>query len=90
LDVVHSSKMTTLEVEFEFWEKRKKSHGIRSGEYVAAEPLKCLFWPKIRSRRWQCDREHCRDAASKCPQTLAGHDELFFLDVQGPHDSTVY
>ena len=24
---------------------------------VAAEPLKYLFWPKIRSRRWQCDKE---------------------------------
>jgi len=44
---------------------------------VAAEPLKYLFWPKIRSRKWQCDREHCCNAASKCPQSLAGHDELF-------------
>ena len=32
LDVVHRSKMTTFEVEFEFREK-KKSHGLRSGEY---------------------------------------------------------
>ena len=44
---------------------------------VAAEPLKYLFWPKIRSGRWQCDREHCHDAASKCPQSLTGHDEPF-------------
>jgi hypothetical protein len=32
LDVVHSSKMTTCEVEFEFLEKGK-SHGLRSDEY---------------------------------------------------------
>jgi len=45
---------------------------------VAEEPLKYLLWPNIHSRRWQCDREHCRDVASKCPQSLAGHDEPFF------------
>jgi len=49
---------------------------------VAAEPLKYLFWPKIRSRRWQCDRKHCRDAASKCPQSLAEHDETFLWVVK--------
>jgi hypothetical protein len=32
LDVVHTFKMTMLEVEFEF-RKRKKSHGIRSSKY---------------------------------------------------------
>ena len=47
---------------------------------VAAEALKCLFWPKNRLWRWQCDREHCRDAASKCPQSLAEHDEPFFSE----------
>ena len=31
-DVVHSSKMTTFEVEFEFREK-EKLHGLRSSEY---------------------------------------------------------
>jgi hypothetical protein len=31
LDVVHSSKMTTFEVEFEFWEK--KSYRLRSDEF---------------------------------------------------------
>jgi len=45
---------------------------------VTAEPLKYHFWPKIRSRRWQCDREHCHDVASKCLQSMAGHDEPFF------------
>ena len=47
------------------------------------------LWSKIRSRRWQCDREHCRDAASKCLRSLVGQDEPFFWVVQGPHDSTV-
>jgi hypothetical protein len=32
LDIVHSFKLTTFEVEFEFQEK-KKSHGLRLGEY---------------------------------------------------------
>ena len=44
---------------------------------LAAEPMKYLLWLKIRSRRWQCDRQHCRDAASKCPKSLAGHDDPF-------------
>ena len=55
----------------------------------AAEPLEFPFWSKIRSRRWQCDREHCHDAASKYLQSLAGHNEPFFWVIQGPHDSTV-
>ena len=55
----------------------------------AVEPLEYPFWLKILSQRWQCDRERCRDAVSMCPQSLARHDEPFFLS-QGPHDSTVY
>ena len=55
----------------------------------AAVPLEYNFWSKIRSWRWQCDRELCRDAAPKCQQSLAGHDEPFFWVVQGTHDSTV-
>ena len=43
LDVVHSSKMTTFEVEFEFWE-RKKSHGLRSGEYGGCETTEIPFF----------------------------------------------
>jgi hypothetical protein len=31
-----------------------------------SEPLEYPFWSKCRSRRWQGDREHSRDAASKC------------------------
>ena len=41
------------------------------------EPLEYPFWSNIRSRRWQCDRKRCRDAASKCPQSLAEHNEPF-------------
>jgi hypothetical protein len=33
----------------------------------ASEPLEYPFWSKRHSRRWQCDRERSRDAASKCP-----------------------
>ena len=55
----------------------------------AVEPLEYPFWSKMHSQRWQCDREHCRDAASKCLQSLAGHDEPFFRVIQGPHDRTV-
>ena len=55
----------------------------------AAEPLEYPFWSNILSLKWQCDRECCHDAASKCPQSLAGHDEPFFRVVQGPHVSTV-
>ena len=54
-----------------------------------AEPLEYPFWSKLPSRRWQCDRGRCRDAASKCLQSLPGHDEPFFWIVQGAHDSTV-
>jgi hypothetical protein len=39
LDVIHSFKMTTFEVEFAFREK-EESHRLRSGEYAAVEPLK--------------------------------------------------
>jgi len=39
----------------------------------AAEPLEYPFCWKFRSGRWQCDRKHCCDAASKCPQSLARH-----------------
>ena len=56
----------------------------------SAETLDYPFWSKICSPRWQCDRERCRDAASKCPQSLTLHDEPFFWVVQGPHDSTLY
>ena len=56
---------------------------------VAAEPLEYTFWSKIRSRRWQCDRKRCRDAASKRPQSLAGHDKPFFGVIQGSHDSSL-
>ena len=44
----------------------------------AVEPLEYPFWLKIHSQRWQCDRECCRDSASKCLQSLVGHDEPFF------------
>ena len=44
----------------------------------AAEPLEYPFWSKYRAVRWQCDRKRCCDAASKCPQSLAGQDEPFF------------
>jgi len=37
---------------------------------VAAEPLKYLFWPKIHSQRWQCDKEHCRDSRLYCLLTV--------------------
>jgi len=47
--------MTTFEVEFVFWEKEEDTHSDQAS-MVAAEPLKYLFWPQIRSRRWQCDR----------------------------------
>ena len=56
--------------------KRKKSHGLRSGECGGCGTTEIPFWPKILSRRWQCDREYCRDAASKCPQSLAGHESF--------------
>jgi hypothetical protein len=50
---------------------------------VAAEPLKYLFWPKVRLRRWQCDREHCRDAASKCPRAhFEGQNFVYGLAIQ--------
>ena len=32
----------------------------------AAEPLEYHFLSKLRSRRWQCDQQRRRDAASKC------------------------
>ena len=44
----------------------------------AAEPLEYPSWSKIRSQRWQCDRERCRDAASKRSQPLAERDEPVF------------
>ena len=52
------------------------------------EPLEYPFWSKIHSWRWQRDGEHCC-AASKCLQSLAGHDEPFFWVVLGHHYSTV-
>ena len=76
LDVVHSSKMTTFEVEFEFWEKECHMDSDQAS-MGAAEPLEYPFWSKIRSRRWQCDRERCCDAASMCLQSLARHNEPF-------------
>jgi len=74
-DVVRSSKMTTFEAKFEF--REKDSDQVTMGN---AEPLEYppFFLKKILSRRWQCDRERCRDAASKCPQSLAGEDGPFF------------
>jgi hypothetical protein len=45
LDVVHISKMTTFEVEFEFWEK-KKSHGLRSSEYGGCGTTEIPFLAK--------------------------------------------
>jgi len=44
LDVVHSSKMTTFEVEFEFWEKGRSHTDSDQVSMVAAEPLKYIFW----------------------------------------------
>jgi hypothetical protein len=74
LDVVHSSKMTTFEIEFEFGEKE-----LRSGEYGGCGNTEIHFLVKNSlTERWQCERERFRDAASKCPQFLVGHDEPFF------------
>ena len=72
LDVVYSSKMMTFEVEFEFREKEEVTRN--QANMVAAEPL---FGKKF-IRGDGSVTEHCRDAASKCPQSLAGHDEPFF------------
>ena len=70
--------MMTFEVEFEFWEKEEVTRTQDQVSMGAAEPLEYPFCSYIRSRRWQCDREHCCDATSKCPQSLAGHNEPFF------------
>ena len=54
------------------------------------EPLEYYpFWSKIGSWRWQCDKECCHYAASKCPQSLARHNEPFSKVIQGPHNSNV-
>jgi len=70
--------------------KGRRHTDSNQASMVAAEQLIYIFWPKLLSRRWQCDSERCRDAASKCPQNLAGHDEPFFWVVQGPQESTIY
>ena len=69
--------------------KRNKSHGHRSGEYGGCGTTGIPFLVKrIHSCRWQCDGERCRDATSKCPKFLVGHNEPFFWVVQGPHYCT--
>jgi len=78
LDVVHSSKITTFEVEFEFREKEEVTRTLIRRVWDC-ETTGIPFLSKTCSRRWQCDRKRCRDAASKCPQSLAGHDKPFTL-----------
>jgi hypothetical protein len=53
LDAVHTSKMTTFEVEFVFWEKEVTRTEIWWvwGFRTTGIP----FWSKRRSQRWQCD-----------------------------------
>ena len=62
--------------------KRKKSHGLRSGEYGGCGNTEITLLTKnsfTEMAIWQ----HCRDAAFKCPHSLAGHDEPFFWVVDG-------
>jgi hypothetical protein len=55
-EVVHSSKMTTYEVEFDFREKEEVTRTQIRRVWGASELLGCPFWSKWRSWRWQCDR----------------------------------
>jgi hypothetical protein len=49
----------------------------------ADEPLEYPFLSKLRSRRWQCDREHSHDAASKCLHAqFLGHNIVDGLVIQ--------
>jgi hypothetical protein len=79
--------MTTFEVEFEFWEKEVTRTQIRR-VWRLRNHLNNVFGQKFVHGDGSVT-EHCRDAASKCPQSLAGHDEHFFCVVQGPSDSIV-
>ena len=89
LDVVHISKMTDFEVKFEFREEEEVTRNQMRRVRGLWPHWNTLFGQKIRSRRWQCERK-VRDTASKCPQSLAGHDETFLWVLQGPHDITLY
>jgi len=58
--------------------KRKKSHGLRSGEYGDCGTTEIPFFgQKFVYGDGSVTGEHYRDVASKCPQSLAGHDEPF-------------
>jgi hypothetical protein len=48
-----------------------------------AEPLEYTFWSKLRARKWLCDRERNRDAASKCPHSqFLGQNVVHGLVIQ--------
>jgi hypothetical protein len=71
-DVVHSSKITTFEVEFVFWEKKE----------VTRTQIRRV-WSKSRSRRWQCERARSRDTESKCTHDqFLGHNVVDGLAIQ--------
>ena len=79
LDVVHSSKMTTFEVEFEFREKKEVARTLIRRVWGLRNHWNALFGKKNKIVHGDDSMtEICSDAASKCPQSLAGHDEPFF------------
>ena len=77
LDVVHSSKMTTFEVEFEFWENEEVTWTHVRWVRGLWNHWNTLFGQKS-VHGDDSVAERCCDAASKCPQSLAGHNEPFF------------
>jgi hypothetical protein len=87
--VVHSSKMMTFEEEFAFREKEGVTRAQTGREWRLWNHWNTVFGQKFIHRDGSVT-EFCCDAASKCPQSLAGHNEPFFRVIQGPHSSTVY
>jgi hypothetical protein len=49
------------------FEKRQKSHGLRSGEVCGCGSTGIPYLSKRRSQRWHCDQERSRYVASKYP-----------------------
>jgi hypothetical protein len=83
LDVVHSSKLTTFGLEVVFKEKEKSHTDSDQVSMWAAEPLEYPLLLKLRSRRWQCDKERSRDAASNCPHAhFLGQNVMDCLVIQ--------
>ena len=80
--------MMTFEVEFEFWERKEVTQTQIRQVWGPWNHWNTLFGQKS-VHGDDSVAERCCDAASKCPQSLAGHSEPFFWAVQACHNSTV-